>query len=65
VEVGLTGGGLLIGLFCGLDSEGHLKIRVPSGGQIVVKHHLVEKLRESPRAMFWTNAHQSPTNIGA
>ena len=48
VELDLTGGGVLIGLFCGLDSEGHLKIRVPSGGQLVVEHHLVEKLRETP-----------------
>lgn len=47
VEVDLTSGGVLIGLFCGLDSEGHLKIRVPSGDQIVVEHHLVQKLRET------------------
>jgi BirA family biotin operon repressor/biotin-[acetyl-CoA-carboxylase] ligase len=48
VEIDLNGGGVLIGLFCGLDSEGHLKIRVPSGSDLVVEHHLVKKLRESP-----------------
>lgn len=65
VEVDLSGGGTLSGLFCGLDSEGHLKIRLPSGSQIIVEHQLVEKLRETSGAMFWTNPQQSPTNIGA
>ena len=48
VQMDLSGGGVLSGLFFGLDTEGNLKIRIPSGSDLVVGHHLVEKLRESP-----------------
>ena len=48
VEIHLNTGKTVIGLFTGLDTEGHLRLLDEIGAAVRIEHPLVERLREIP-----------------